>query len=76
MMTSLSVGGGGGSIGAEVGDIEERGRGKVSCRRGEEERGKKRPGWTEPYGTVFGKRLCHDRTVSSGPLFPWRWPRD
>jgi hypothetical protein len=40
-MTSLSVGGGGGSIGTEVGDIEERGRGKASCRRGEEERGKK-----------------------------------
>jgi hypothetical protein len=37
-MTSLSAGGGGGSIGADLRDIEEGGRGKASCRGGEEER--------------------------------------
>lgn len=57
MMTSLSVGGGGGSIGADLGDIEEKGKGKKQSRRGKEER--EREGGAGLGRTVFGKWLCH-----------------
>lgn len=63
MMTSLSAGGGGGSIWAGLRDIDEGGRGEVKRKRGrrEEKRGREeRPRlalWVEP---VFGKWLCHE----------------
>jgi hypothetical protein len=69
MMTSLSVGGGGGSIGADLGDIEEKGeKGEKASRRGKEEKEREREGGAGLGRTVFGKWLCHghDRS-SSGP---------
>jgi hypothetical protein len=59
-MTSLSDGGGGGSIGAGRRDIDGRGGGGVKRKR-KERREEERRGvalWVE---AVFGKWLCHER---------------
>jgi hypothetical protein len=64
MMTSLSAGGGGGSIWAGLRDIDEGGGGegklRESGRREEKREREERPRlalWVEP---VFGKWLCHE----------------